>query len=216
MRDAPFYKIDWHAQWAAHGSDFHNGCVHVDLKQYGTRRQEFVPSVLKLQPGPGFGDLSHPTTHLVLKLMSNHVKNENVIDIGCGSGILSLAAAAMGAKSVTGIDIDEGAVIHAKSNSQLNGMDKTIDFILPQHFHPKNHAKNSKTDFIILMNMIESEQIQASNSLPTIHPHTKTAITSGILKEGRKSYLKLTQSWGWQLQAETEESGWLGFIFSQQ
>jgi ribosomal protein L11 methyltransferase len=84
--------IDWQAQWAAHGHNFQEGYVNIDLTALGRSG-----SPLRLQPGSGFGDLSHPTTRLMLNMLAQHLHNQIVIDIGCGSGVLTLAAAAMGA-----------------------------------------------------------------------------------------------------------------------
>lgn len=204
----PFGDIDWETQWALHGSDYREGYVHVDLRNYKHENNKCLPQVLRLRPGPGFGDLSHPTTRLVLKMMATNVKSEHVLDVGCGSGILSLASIAMGAKSAIGIDIDLQALIHAESNSELNKMEHVIQFVTPENLRPKKNIKN----FAMLMNMIQSEQVEAWNSLSTIHSRVSTIITSGILTEEREAYLKLCQTWKWHLIEEIEESGWLAFI----
>lgn len=81
--------IDWEAQWETHGHNFQNGCVNIDLSSCGKSNQ------LRLQPGSGFGDLSHPTTRLMLNMLAESINHQTVVDIGCGSGILTLAAAAM-------------------------------------------------------------------------------------------------------------------------
>lgn len=215
ISETSFNTIDWTAQWAAHAGNYHNGYVHVDIQSYCKDPSTSFPhSNIRLEPGPGFGDLSHPTTRLILSLMGKYIKDKCVIDIGCGSGILSLAAYAMGAQSVIGIDIDEDALTHARVNSQLNEMNQHIEFLNPQMFLRRSQNTPEK-DPVILMNMIESEQIIAWNSLPTIHPTVHTAITSGILKSGKKSYLKLTKLWGWNLIQEIEEEGWLGFVFNK-
>ena len=103
----------WEKQWELFAPNFKNGKAHIDLTPYG------CPEILQLYPGPGFGDLSHPTTRIVLELMQPYIQNHAVLDIGCGSGILSLAAAAMGASEVYGYDIDPEAVEHAKKNATL-------------------------------------------------------------------------------------------------
>lgn len=83
--------------------------------------------VLRLDPGMAFGTGDHPTTRLCLAWLVRHVEGgERVIDYGCGSGILAIAAARLGAASVVGTDIDEQAVIVARSNAVAN--DVTIAF----------------------------------------------------------------------------------------
>ena len=73
-------EIDWEQQWNLHGSNFHEGCVHIDLSPYGISKE------LLLEPGAGFGDFSHPTTRMSLLLLSNRVKDRYVIDIGSRTG----------------------------------------------------------------------------------------------------------------------------------
>ncbi len=196
--------IDWESQWAAHGHNFHDGYVHVDL----TSLRESTPH-LHLEPGPGFGDLSHPTTRLVLRMLAKYLKKQTVVDIGCGSGILTLAAAAMGAPTVFGIDIAVEALEHATQNAKLNLLEQQCHFCLPPDFVWKLNSQ----PIIVMMNMIQSEQQIAWSSLPVLHGQPGLCLTSGILKEEREEYLTLTSSWGWPLHEEMEDSGWLGFIF---
>lgn len=199
-------EIDWEAQWAVQ-ENYHEGYLHVDLMAYAAKESCLSCPSLKLIPGPGFGDHSHPTTRLVLKLMSSFVLNQDVFDVGCGSGILSLAAVSMGAKSVCGIDIDEAALVHSRANSLCNGMEDKIAFIFPEEL-TTTHAGS-----VILMNMIQSEQEIALKSLAPISGGISIAVTSGILCEGRDDYLRLCTKRGWHLVEEMEEEGWLGFVF---
>lgn len=199
-------KIDWNDQWKQHAADYHDGFVHIKL----TGPSGEITS-LRLQPGPGFGDLSHPTTKIMVQLMTKMtLKDRRVIDIGCGSGILSLAAHVMGASSIFGIDIDEDAIRHSKENAALNNL-KIISFLLPE----KCCSTLPPGRYVALINMIQSEQEQAWESLQAIHPYIETIIASGILKSGRKEYLKRARQWGWKLIDELAEGEWLGFVFGR-
>jgi ribosomal protein L11 methyltransferase len=76
-----------------------------------------------LDPGMAFGTGSHPTTRLCLEWLSANVAGgETVLDYGCGSGILALAAAKLGAASVLGVDIDDNALTAARDNARRNGV----------------------------------------------------------------------------------------------
>lgn len=196
--------INWEDQWATHGWNFHDGFLHIDLADFGA-----APHPLFLQPGPGFGDLSHPTTRLVLQLMSRYVKDQIVIDIGCGSGILTVAAAAMGASYVYGIDIDSEALEHSKENARLNQVDKMCHFCLPTQL-----ALSSSQSVVVLMNMIWSEQQVAWESLPSLHSRCSYGIISGIRQEEKTNYL-LAVSKKWRLIEELEEEGWVACVFQQ-
>lgn len=200
-------KIDWDSQWAKHAPGYREGYLHVNLSEYSANTDT---KELKLVPGPGFGDLSHPTTRLVLQLMPPIVHNRHVLDVGCGSGILSFAAAAMGAMSVAGIDIDQDALTHARSNSKLNGRSKMIEFTTPQEYSRKADHKMHR---VLLMNMIRTEQYAAWHSLGEIHSSVTSIVSSGILVEEEKVYLSLLERWGFTPTRKQEESGWLAFIF---
>ena len=79
--------------------------------------------VLVLDPGMAFGTGSHPTTRLCLEWLERHVTAGcSVLDYGCGSGILAIAAARLGAGSVAGVDIDPQAVEAARANAERNGV----------------------------------------------------------------------------------------------
>jgi ribosomal protein L11 methyltransferase len=82
--------------------------------------------VLVLDPGMAFGTGSHPTTRLCLEWLERTVKGgESMLDYGCGSGILAIAAAKLGAGDVHGVDIDLQAVSAAKSNAERNEVVRT-------------------------------------------------------------------------------------------
>lgn len=190
----------WEKQWELFAPNFRDGKAHIDLSPYGCRE------MLQLYPGPGFGDLSHPTTRLVLRLMQPYVKDHAVIDIGCGSGILSLAAAAMGATQVQGYDIDPEAVKHAKKNLKLSPFAKKVKFstAAPKTIPPRT---------ILLMNMISSEQEQAWDMIADRVASPAVLIASGVLEEDQQDYLKWRAQQGWKITKTLTEEGWAGYSF---
>jgi len=192
-------EIDWTEQWKAHAPGYDNGFLTIPIEGYGN---------VRLRPGPGFGDLSHPSTRLVLQMMPEIIPGRPVVDVGCGSGVLSLCAVAMGAKEVFGIDISPEALQHAIENKALNEMEG-VTFSFPDEilFVPDNP--------VILMNMIQSEQVVAWESLSQLHPIQATLITSGILSCDKEKYLDLAEKWAWTLRKEVEEDGWAGFVFEK-
>lgn len=189
--------IDWEQQWALYAPNFKEGYAHIDLGEFG---------LLKLAPGGGFGDFSHPTTRLMLKMMPSYIKNKIILDIGCGSGILTLAALQMGGQKAIGTDIEKEAIIHSRRNLKLNN-----SFAGKVYF---NKYTNEKFD-VVLMNMISSEQKIAWPNYKFIHHLPIKIITSGILKSDKQNYLSYTKSLSWQLIEEIEEEDWLAFAFTQ-
>lgn len=196
-------QIDWQQQWSDFAPGFYAGLAHIDLQTLGG-------SILLLKPGAGFGDLSHPTTRLTLALLAPLVKDKCVIDIGCGSGILSIASVLLGAKRAFGLDIDPHAISHAKENAQLNRVEDRSAFSLQL----PTEAFSEKP-LVIVMNMIAAEQKTAWQSLPQIHSCPAWIVTSGVLSSQREHYLQLVSEWGWSLLNEREEEGWMGFVFTQ-
>lgn len=192
-------SINWEEQWALHGQNYRDGYVHVKVKD-----QE----ILKLKPGPGFGDMSHPTTRLVLTMMTEHVGDRDFLDIGCGSGILGLAAAKLGAKSVVGLDIEVEALQHAGENAFINEV-SYVQWLLPCEV--VNVAQNT----LAVMNMIYSEQEVAWESLQVWHPSIDEMIISGLLQEEES---KVTVEWkarGWTIEEKHTLEGWLALRISK-
>jgi len=91
---------------------------HAEAAQASNNRGRHC---IELDPGLAFGTGSHPTTRLCLEWLEKHVHGgESVIDYGCGSGILAIAAARLGAKSVIAIDIDAQALVSTQANARAN------------------------------------------------------------------------------------------------
>lgn len=85
---------------------------------------------IQLDPGLAFGTGSHPTTHLCLEWLAEHLQPEQtVLDYGCGSGILAIAAQKLGAGHTDGVDVDEQAVISTRSNAENNQVQ--VNALLP-------------------------------------------------------------------------------------
>lgn len=195
--------VNWVEQWKIHGINFRDGHVLIDVPE------ALSPSwrQLKLMPGAGFGDLSHPTTRIMMRMMKHDVSDQYVVDIGCGSGVLALCAVALGAKHVFAIDIDELALKHSKENAALNGMENKLSFYLPEEFQLPADVKAP----VILMNMILTEQQNAWAVLKSLHCQKGICFASGILAEEKQEYIKLVKEWGWTICEEQEEHSWIGY-----
>jgi len=131
--------------------------------------------VLVLDPGMAFGTGSHPTTRLCLEWLERSVTaGTSILDYGCGSGILAIAAARLGAGDVLGVDIDLQAVSAAKSNAERNEVAARFD----------DSAKEIKGQFDIVVANILSNPLKALAPAICSHvrPGGKLAL-SGILAE---------------------------------
>ena len=86
---------------------------------------------IRLDPGLAFGTGEHPTTQLCLRWLAEHLRpGESVLDYGCGSGVLAIAAAKLGAGTVIGVDVDPAAIATSRANAEANGVQAR--FVLPE------------------------------------------------------------------------------------
>lgn len=93
-------------------------------------------TVIVIEPSMGFGTGHHATTRMCLRLLSEvDVTDQIVLDLGTGSGVLSMAAALLGARSVVGVDVDQDAINSAETSAQLNTLPDTITFVVSDFRH---------------------------------------------------------------------------------
>lgn len=194
-------EIDWEGQWQGN-PHYNNGILTIPLEIY---RPSTPP--IKLLPGKGFGDLTHPTTRLMLQFLSSTVQEKTIIDIGSGSGVLSFASIFLGASFVYGIEIDKSSLKQSQKNCLLNNLQDKILFA--KELSKKMFISNP----VILMNMIEAEQKIIWESLSIWQKPGQKIITSGILSSQKTNYILLAESWGWKLLEERQEDEWMAFRF---
>lgn len=142
-------------------------------------------AVLKIDPGMAFGTGTHHTTRMCLELLEKHIGDGyTVADLGCGSGILSIAAVLMGAAKVKAVDIDPVAVHVAAQNAQLNGIDPSKYLLytgdLLDDAHLKDEIICEKYD-IILANIVADVVIALTPLIPALLKEHSVFITSGII-----------------------------------
>lgn len=156
--------------------------------------------VLVLDPGMAFGTGSHPTTRLCLEWLERNVSpGVSLLDYGCGSGILAIAAARLGADDVLGVDIDPQAVSAAKSNAERNEVSA----------HFADSAGEIKGQFDIVVANILSNPLKALAPAICSHarPGGKLAL-SGILAEQTEELIAAYAPWIPLAVADTRE-GWV-------
>jgi ribosomal protein L11 methyltransferase len=115
-RDVP---DDWHERWRA----FHRG-VRVGALWVGPPWEEPPrdATVVVIDPGRAFGTGAHPTTRLCLELLGD-LPRGSLVDVGCGSGVIAIAAAKLGFAPVVGVDVDPQALVAARENAAANGVE---------------------------------------------------------------------------------------------
>jgi len=142
---------------------------------------------LKLDPGLAFGTGSHPTTRLCLRWLDEHLHGgETLLDYGCGSGILAIAAVKLGAARVDGVDIDAQAVTAARDNAELN--DVNAHFCLPGELAPGQYV-------VVVANILTNP---LKGMAPLLAGRVRTGgqlVLSGILAEQAEDVMAVYRSW---------------------
>ncbi|MRT36019.1 50S ribosomal protein L11 methyltransferase [Acinetobacter sp. RIT698] len=136
---------------------------------------------IKLDPGLAFGTGNHASTFLCLQwLGKTDVKDKVVIDYGCGSGILGVAALLLGAKKVYATDIDPQAVLATKQNAELNGVLENLYVGLPEEFNAE--FKNQHAD-ILVANILAGPLMSLAKEFSTLIKSEGEFALAGVIEE---------------------------------
>ena len=154
---------------------------------------------LQLDPGLAFGTGSHPTTRLCLKWLDTQLKGgESVLDYGCGSGILTIAALKLGAGSAVGVDIDEQAIRASNDNAAQNNVQA--------HFYLPDGLPQGQFD-VVVANILANPLRMLGEMLAARTKQGGRIVLSGLLAEQSEELGEIYSQWFDIEPAETEE-GW--------
>lgn len=152
-----------------------------------------------LDPGLAFGTGSHPTTHLCLEWLTQQAALDDVLDYGCGSGILTIAAEKLGATKVVGVDIDDQAIVASRFNAEQNQTD--IAFF-------DANAFSGQTFNIVVANILSSALMVLA---PALAKYCKTGgkiALSGILEEQTGALVARYSEW-FTMDAPIQKDAWI-------
>lgn len=156
----------------------------------GQEQREKNTVCLTLDPGLAFGTGTHPTTALCLEwLASNDLSGKTVIDFGCGSGILAIAAVLLGAKRAYAVDIDPQAITATLANSEKNNVQDKIMCYLPEQFNA-DHVKAE----VVLANILAKPLVDLSKQITGFLLTNGQLVLSGILAEQSQSVIDAYQA----------------------
>lgn len=165
-------------------------------------------AVLHLEPGLAFGSGTHDTTRLCLETLEKYANpGKTVLDIGCGSGILSVACLLLGADSAVGVDIDALAVKTAKENGKTNGFDEPEFTVLQGSTTDKVKGKFD----IIAANIVADIIVNICENVKDYMNPDAIFITSGIIEPRENDVLAAFAANGLEVIARHESGGWLCF-----
>jgi len=155
---------------------------------------------IQLDPGMAFGTGTHPTTRLCLRWLDEHLQSgETVLDYGCGSGILAIAAVKMGAASATGVDVDSQAIRASRDNAKANKVDN-IGFYLP------DDAPSGIYD-LVLANILTNPLRMLAPILANATRQGGRIVLSGILEKQAQDVMNIYDQW-FDLNPPVFEEGW--------
>ena len=177
--------------------------VKPTWEDYNAKAGELV---LEIDPGSAFGTGTHETTSLCMKLLEKYtdgMENARVIDVGCGSGILSISAALLGCPYVLGTELDPQAVRIARENVDLNGVSSQVRVLEADLLEGINY----KAD-VIVANLMHDLVMKLSPDAMRHLDDGGIFISSGILTEKRDQVAEAVQNAGFEILEIPEDGEW--------
>ena len=164
--------------------------------------------VIKINPGMAFGTGTHESTYMCLELLERYVKKDDeIFDIGCGSGILAIAGLKLGAKRALAVDIDDKCIDASHENADLNNLEDKMDI-----------KKGNLLDVVkgradlIVSNIIAEIIVDEIKNLKNHMDKGGIFITSGIIKERRKMVIDALKENGFEIIDELEKNNWVAIV----
>lgn len=177
---------DWANAWKKYFKPFKAGdkiVIKPTWEDYEIEQNEII---VEIDPGMAFGTGDHETTLMCLKLLESYVKKGDIVfDVGCGSGILGIAAGKLGAGKILCVDFDENACKVASENVAVNKMEHVVNV-------EKGNLLDIATDKadVIVANIIADIIIYFSKQASELIKSGGIFISSGIIKERRDDVIK--------------------------
>ena len=214
-----FFKIetttikdsDWENSWKDYFDILNIGEKFVIVPTWREYENEENKYVINIDPGMAFGTGGHETTSLCIKNLEKYVKpHDNIIDVGCGSGILSIAASYLTDGEIKAVDLDKLAVDVSRENFALNNLENRIA-VEEASLLTKETKKYNVIVANILAHIIELMLDDAYNLLEDGGYY----ITSGIIKDKKDELLEKMLERGFKLVEETSDNEWYSFVVTK-
>lgn len=197
------YEEDWANNWKKYYKPTKVGeriIVKPIWEEYEAKGNELV---LELDPGMAFGTGTHETTRMCIQALDKYVKEDStVFDVGCGSGILAIAAAKLGAKMAVGVDLDPVAVESAKENVGFNNLDN-IQIL----YGNLVEVIDGKAD-IVVANIIAEVICILTEDVKRVLNESGYFITSGIIHDRVDMVTKKLEETGFEVVEINKDGEW--------
>ena len=202
---------DWQNSWKSHFHLLKIGSRLVIKPSWIEYQEQAGDVVIEIDPGMAFGTGYHPTTYTCLQALEEWVRpGASVLDVGVGSGILSIAALRLGAGSVTGLDIDSQAVRAARQNFRRVGVTRQVT--LAQGSVPHAAAKAGQFDLAAANISARAVCERAQFICPTLRPEG-ALIASGMVRGQEGQVVETLEGLGWSAVQEWAREDWVTLAF---
>ena len=201
-------KEEWENNWKQYFHTMEIGDRLVIKPKWEDYDNKDNKTVLSIEPGLAFGSGTHETTRLCLETLEPYITPETtVLDIGCGSGILSIAALLLGAKQATAVDIDALAVKTARENGLENGFDTPTYQVYCGNLADRVTGKFD----VVVANIVADVIILFCKDVARFMNDGGVFITSGIIDTRESDVLKAFEQYGFKVRARHTKNGWVCF-----
>lgn len=201
---------DWANSWKAYYKPIEIGEKMVIVPAWEKYDAPEGKLVVRMDPGMAFGTGSHETTRLVIGLLEKYVRGgERVLDVGCGSGILAICAAKLGAKECKAYDIDPVAVKVARENIKDSGLDNvTCDVSDLLRGVDSRHGGYD----VICANIVADIIIRMTPDIGAYMNEGAVILASGIISERAADVIECFEKYGLRVIEKAEENGWCALV----
>ncbi len=210
---------DWSENWKQYFKPLNVGDKILILPEWETLDTPTDRTVFTVNPGMSFGTGAHHTTQLCIKAMEKHLENGmTVLDLGCGSGILSIISLLLGATHATAVDIDENAVKIAVENAQKNNIDLSKYRTMAGNVtcDKELFAKISDRKYdIVLANIVADVIIGIKDIVPAFLKDGGIFITSGIIEERLSDVVSAYGKTAFTPLTEEHQGGWASLVYKK-
>jgi ribosomal protein L11 methyltransferase len=206
---------DWADNWKQYFKPFFSGEKLLIKPSWEDITHTGGRTVLEIDPGSSFGTGQHHTTKLCLELLEGYAENANVLDLGCGSGILGIAALLLGAAYVCGVDVEENSVKTAGENFAKNKLNN-FNIYCGNIVTDETFANKLKGDYDILtVNIVADIIIAMSKIFGKFLKKDGVIILSGIIKERADEVYSAMEEQGYKRINEAESCGWVAAVYTR-
>ncbi len=201
---------DWANSWKSYYKPIRIGEHIVIVPAWEKYDAEDGDIIVRMDPGMAFGTGTHETTRLVIGLLEKYVtEGVNVLDVGCGSGILAICASKLGARDCKAYDIDPVAVKVARENIKDSGLTNVscdVSDLL------KQVDKSSAPYRVICANIVADIIIRMTPDVGCLMDENSVILASGIIVERAEDVISCFEANGFYIAERCEENGWCALV----